>query len=67
LAETGNLFIQPGGSAGVPAVAKEVLTQIAEDGTVSFGAVVFNAAIDLSWVDSSRWYVYSFRGHRWTF
>ena len=37
------------------------------DGTVSFQTVVFDAALDLSWADPSRWYVYSYRGHRWMF
>jgi len=67
LPATGNIFIQPGGSASNPAVAKELATDVADDGTVSFGAVVFDASLDLSWADSSRWYVYSYRGHRWTF
>ena len=44
-----------------------ITTQVGCDETVSFDTVVFDAAVDLSWVDSSRWYVYSFRGHRWTF
>ncbi len=64
---TGNLFIQPGGSASNPAVVKELATEVADDGTVSFGALVFDAAIDLSFADPSNWYVYSYRGHRWTF
>ena len=64
---TGNILIQPGGSAWNPAVFKEVATQIADDGTIVFDTVVFEAALDLSIIDSSRWYIYSFRGHRWTF
>ncbi|HEY3500882.1 MAG TPA: aryl-sulfate sulfotransferase, partial [Polyangiaceae bacterium] len=67
LPATGNIFVQPGGSAQSPAVFKELATRVADDGTVSFDGVVFDAALDLSWADSSRWFVYSFRGHRWTF
>jgi arylsulfate sulfotransferase len=67
LPATGNLFIQPGGSASNPAVVKEVTTAVADDGTVSFGALVFGASLDMSWADPARWYVYSYRGHRWTF
>ena len=64
---TGNILIQPGVGARRAAIVKEVATQVAGDGTVAFDRVVFDAAVDLSWVDSSRWYVYSYRGHRWTF
>ena len=64
---TGNVFIQPGGSASSPAVAKELATHTDDDGVVFFDTVVFDAALDLSWADTSRWYVYSYRGHRWTF
>lgn len=64
---TGNVFIQPGGSATNPAVAKELATQIADDGTVTFGTLVFNATLDLGFADPNSWYVYSYRGHRWTF
>ena len=64
---TGNILIQPGTTARRAAVVKEVATQIADDGTVTFDRVVFDAAVDLSWVDASRWYGYSYRGHRWTF
>jgi arylsulfate sulfotransferase len=64
---TGNLFIEPGFTNGNVAVAKEVTTQVATDGTLAFDQVVFDAAIDMSVVDTSRWYVYAFRGHRWTF
>jgi len=67
LPATGNIFIQPGGSPSNPAVAKELATHVADDGTVSFGTLVFDAALDLSWADPSRWYAYSYRGHRWTF
>ncbi|MBN2191198.1 MAG: aryl-sulfate sulfotransferase, partial [Polyangiaceae bacterium] len=67
LPETGNVFLQPGGSAGDPAVAKEVTTHVADDGTVAFDAVVFDATLDLDIIDASRWYIYSYRGHRWTF
>ncbi len=38
---TGNILIQPGGSAIRPAVVKEVATQVADDGTVAFDTVVF--------------------------
>jgi arylsulfate sulfotransferase len=64
---TGNLLIHPGGSSSKPAVAKELATHVADDGTVSFDTVVFDAALDLSWADPSRWYAYSYRGHRWVF
>ncbi len=64
---TGNILIQPGVGARRAAIVKEVATQVAGDGTVAFDRVVFDAAVDLSWVDSSSWYVYSYRGHRWTF
>jgi arylsulfate sulfotransferase len=64
---TGNIFVQPGGTGGNTAVAKEVTAQVAADGTITFDQVVFDATIDLGVVDTSRWYVYSFRGHRWTF
>ncbi len=67
LRATGNILIQPGGSASNPAVVKELATQVADDGTVSFDTVVFDAALDLSFADPSRWYVYSYRGHRWAF
>ena len=62
---TGNIFIQPGGVGINTAVAKEVTTQVAADGTIAFDKVVFDATLNLV-VDSSH-YVYSFRGHRWTF
>jgi hypothetical protein len=67
LPTTGNLFIQPGGTAGNSAVAKEVTTQVAADGTITFDRVVFDASLDMSIIDTSIWYVYSFRGHRWSF
>jgi arylsulfate sulfotransferase len=67
LPATGNIFIQPGTTARRAAVVKEVATQVAGDGTVAFDKVVFDAAVDLSWVDTSRSYGYSYRGHRWTF
>jgi arylsulfate sulfotransferase len=67
LPTTGNIFIQPGFTSANVAVAKEVTTQVAADGTLAFDKVVFDATIDMSIVDASRWYVYSFRGHRWTF
>ena len=70
---TGNIFIQPGGiytqSGGVvstSALVKEVTTQVADDGTVAFDEVVFDAALHLV-ADTSRWNMYSYRGHRWTF
>ena len=64
---TGNIFIQPGGSASNPAVAKEYAVHAAADGTVSFDKLVFGAALDMSWADPTRSYVYSYRGHRWPF
>ncbi len=67
LPTTGNVLIQPGGSAQDPAIVKELTTRVAEDGTLAFDTVVFDAQLDLSFVDASRWYVYSYRGHRWTF
>lgn len=67
LPATGNLFLEPGFTNNKIAVAKEVTTQVAADGTLAFDKVVFDAAIDMSIVDTSRWYVYAFRGHRWTF
>ncbi|MBN1608303.1 MAG: aryl-sulfate sulfotransferase, partial [Polyangiaceae bacterium] len=63
---TGNILIQPGLTSSTTAVAKEVTTQVADDGTISFDQVVFEATLSLV-VDKSRWYVYSYRGHRWTF
>jgi hypothetical protein len=67
LPTTGNVFIQPGGSPVNPATVKELTTTVAADGTVSFDTVVFDAKLDLSWADPSRWYAYSYRGHRWVF
>jgi arylsulfate sulfotransferase len=66
---TGNIFIQPGsvGNNGTTAVAKEVTTQVANDGTIAFDKVVFDATIDMSVVDTSHSYVYAYRGHRWRF
>ena len=46
---------------------KEVSTQIADDGTVAFDTVVLEASLNLNIIDSSQWYIYSSRGHRWTF
>ena len=63
---TGNIFVQPGAASGTTAVAKEVTTQVADDGTIAFDKVVFDATLGLV-VDTTRWYVYSYRGHRWTF
>ena len=67
LAGTGNVFIQPGFTRGNVAVAMEVATRVADDGTIAFDKVVFDATLDMSIIDTSRWYVYSSRGHRWTF
>jgi arylsulfate sulfotransferase len=64
---TGNIFVQPGGTNSNTSVAKEVTTQIVGDGTVAFDKVIFDATINMSVIDTSRWYVYSYRGHRWTF
>jgi arylsulfate sulfotransferase len=66
LPTTGNVFMQPGGSSSNPAVAKEFATHVAADGTVSFDTLVFDAEVDMSWADPSRYYAYSYRGHRWT-
>ena len=59
--------VQPGGSANNPALVRELTTDVADDGVVSFGTVVFDATLDLSFVDPNSWYVYSYRGHRWAF
>ena len=67
LPEKGNIFLHPGGSSTNPAVVKELATHVAEDGTVSFDTLVFDAALDLSWADPNLWYAYSYRGHRWVF
>jgi arylsulfate sulfotransferase len=67
LPTTGNVFIQPGGSPINPATVKELTTEVAADGTVTFDTLVFGASLDLSWADPSRWYAYSYRGHRWVF
>jgi arylsulfate sulfotransferase len=64
---TGNIFIQPGGVWGNTAVAKEVTTHVADDGTIAFDKVVFDATINMNVIDTSHSYVYSYRGHRWTF
>jgi len=67
LPRTGNLFIQPGFVRGNLAVAKELTTKVAADGTIAFDQVVFDATLDLNIIDTTRWYVYSSRGHRWAF
>jgi arylsulfate sulfotransferase len=67
LPATGNILIQAGGSARNPAVFKETAIQIADDGTITFDTVVFEATLDLNIIDTSSWYIYSFRGHRWMF
>ena len=64
---TGNIFIQPACTASITAVAKEVTSQIAADGTIAFDKVVFDATVNMSIIDTNHWYVYSFRGHRWMF
>jgi arylsulfate sulfotransferase len=64
---TGNILIQPACTGTNTAVAKEVTAQVADDGTTTFDKVVFDATINMSVIDASRWYVYSYRGHRWTF
>ncbi len=67
---TGNIFIQPGSTyfdtSGNLAVVKEVATQIADDGTIAFDSVVFDATLDMS-VARAGFFAYSYRGHRWTF
>lgn len=67
LPQTGHILVQPGGSANRPAVVKEVTTSVASDGTIDFGSVVFDAAVDLGFADPSSTYVYSYRAHRWSF
>ncbi len=68
LPTTGNVFIQPGSTSfdnsRNTSVIKEVAAEITGDGTVSFGTVVFDATLDLSWTPSGRT-AYSYRGHRW--
>lgn len=70
LPETGNLFVQPGSAyfdtGSATAVVKEVATQIADDGTIAFGSVVFDATVDLSIIPAGS-FAYSYRGHRWIF
>lgn len=70
LPATGNLFIQPGSAyfdtGSSITVVQEVATQIADDGTVAFGAVVFDATLDMSVIPDGS-FAYSYRGHRWTF
>jgi len=63
----GNIFIQPAAAANNLAIAKEITTKVADDGTIAFDKVIFDASLNMSIVDTSRWYVYSSRGHRWTF
>jgi len=67
---TGNIFIQPGSAffdvGSSTAVVREVATQFAEDGTATFGTVVFDATVDMSVIESGS-FAYSYRGHRWTF
>jgi arylsulfate sulfotransferase len=67
LAATGNIIVQPAMTSSNKANVKEVTTQVAADGTMSFDKVVFDATIDMNVIDTNRWYVYSFRGHRWVF
>jgi hypothetical protein len=67
LRATGNILLQPGGSASTPAIVKELATEVADDGTVAFSTLVFDASLDLGFVDPNSWYVYSYRGHRWAF
>ena len=43
-----------------------VTTQVADDGTVTFGTVVFDATLDMN-VIPSNYFAYSYRGHRWVF
>jgi len=64
---TGNIFIQPAMAAGNLAIAKEVTTRVGDDGTIAFDKVIFDASVSMGVVDTSHWYVYSSRGHRWTF
>lgn len=70
LPETGNLFIQPGSAyfdtGSSVTVVQEVMAQIADDGTVAFDAVVFDATLDMS-VTPAGSAPYSYRGHRWIF
>jgi hypothetical protein len=70
LPETGNLFIQPGSAyfdtGRSITFVKEVATHIADDGTVAFEEVVFDATLDMSVIPAGS-APYSYRGHRWTF
>lgn len=67
---TGNLFIQPGSayfdSGSSVAVVKEVGASIANDGTIVFDSVVFDATVDMSLLQAGS-FAYSYRGHRWVF
>jgi hypothetical protein len=47
-------------------IVKEVATQIADDGTLAFASVVFDATLDMSVIQAGS-AAYSFRGHRWVF
>jgi len=67
LATTGNILIQTSMTSSITANVKEVTTQVATDGTIAFDKVVFDAAINLNVIDTRRWYIYSYRGHRWMF
>lgn len=66
---TGNLFIQPGSAffdtGSSTAVVKEIAAQFTDDG-VSFGAVVFDATVNMSLLQAGS-FAYSYRGHRWVF
>ena len=70
LPETGNLFIQPGSAyfdtGRSITVVQEVATQIADDGSVTFGEVVFDTTLDMSNIPPGS-APYSYRGHRWMF
>jgi hypothetical protein len=67
LPTTGNIIVQPAMANGNTANVKEVTTQLGADGTIAFDKVVFDASINMNVIDTSRWYVYSYRGHRWAF
>ena len=66
---TGHILVQPGGiqQSGMSrsAYVAEVTTNVASDGSLSFGAVVFDATLDLSMLAKGS--AYSYRGHRWRF
>jgi len=70
LPQTGNILIQPGSAyfdtGRSITVVKEVATRIADDGSVAFDTVVFDATLDMSVIATGS-APYSYRAHRWAF